>query len=285
MHLTDYELEQLRAIRRWEAEIPGWGTRLLAKPGGAAAKAVQALVPVSALRAALQGLNGMALRMRGHKVILRRAKVDSLEALRALPLERCDAVALGEMKRAMAIAGGSGAVFGLAGALGLVADVPTLLTLGLRAVHRTALSYGEDLGGPQGQRLAIGIFALASANSMDEKQAALRALRGDGEILDAAWRDGVERVAEREMAKEAAVFSLQTLASRIGLQLGRRKAAGVIPVVGAAVGASVNAWYLRDLSQAARLVFQERWLTAKYKKLPALGRAMETVTGAIAPTE
>lgn len=278
MRLNDYEREQLHAIRRWEDESPGWGTRLLAKPGGTAARAVQAVVPVSALRAALQGLNSVALKLRGREAILKRAKVGALSDLRAAELQQCDALARSEARRAMAIAGGSGAVLGVAGALGMVVDVPALLAQGLRAIHRTAMAYGEELSGDDGQRLAIGIFALASANSMDEKQAALGALRGHGELLDAAWRDGVERVAERELAKEAAVFSLQTLASRIGVQLGSRKAAGSVPVLGAAIGASVNAWYLHDLSQTARYVFQERWLAAKYKTLPALGRRMKAVT-------
>src|SRR5581483_3126686 len=53
--LLPYERQVLREIREWQAETPSWGTRLLAKPAGKAAEVVQALVPVSALRAALEG--------------------------------------------------------------------------------------------------------------------------------------------------------------------------------------------------------------------------------------
>jgi hypothetical protein len=40
-----------------------------------------------------------------------------------------------------------------------------------------------------------------------------------------------------------------------------------LPVFGALVGASVNAWYLRDVTRCARYVFQERWLREKYGAL------------------
>lgn len=255
-----YEQRCLDEIARWRVQPPGWGTRLLAKPGGAAARAVQNLVPVSALRAALETVNRTALKLTRDDALLRRAGVSTLEDLRQLPLEHCDRLSLGEARRAMAMAGAGGAVLGVAGAAGLVMDVPALLTLALRTIHRTGLCYGEAGDGIERQRLAIGIFALASANSMEEKTTALAALDARSDLLDAAWRDGVERVAEREMAKEATVFSLQTLASRVGIHLGQRKAAGVVPVLGAAVGAAVNAWYLRDTAQVARYVFQQRRL-------------------------
>lgn len=274
--MTEYEQLQLEALRQWEQETPGWGTRLLAKPGNKAATAVKTLVPVSALRAALNGLNDVAFRYSGRDALLKTAGVDDPRQLRELPLEVCDQLAKQVERRSMAVAGASGAVLGVAGAAGMVVDVPALLGMGLRTIHRTAMCYGEE-GLQAHKALAVGIFALASANSMEEKQAALAALRTRGDLLDAAWRDGVERVAEREMAKEAAVFSLQTLASRIGVQLGRRKVMGVVPVLGAAVGASMNAWYIHDLAGVARLVFQERWLRAKYPKNRALSAPIKAL--------
>lgn len=267
--MTEYEQLQLEALRQWEQETPGWGTRLLAKPGSKAATAVKTLVPVSALRAALHGLNDVAYRYSGRETLLQTAGVDEPHQLRELPLEVCDQLSKQVERRAMAMAGASGAVLGVVGAAGMVVDVPALLGQGLRTIHRVAMCYGEE-GLQAHKAMAIGIFALASANSMEEKQSALAALRTRGDLLDAAWRDGVERVAEREMAKEAAVFSMQTLASRIGVQLGRRKVMGVVPVLGAAVGASMNAWYIHDLAGVARYIFQERWMHAKYPKNKAL---------------
>jgi len=237
-------------------------------------------VPVTALRAALNGLNDTAFRYSGRGAMLKAIAAEGPDGQRKQALERCDEMARIVERRAMAVAGASGALFGMAGAAGMVLDVPALLGLALRTVHRTALCYGEQGLDQEHKAMAVGIFALASANSREEKTAALGALRTRSELLDIAWREGVERVAEREMAKEAAVFSLQNLSSRIGLQLGRRKFMGVVPVLGAAVGASMNAWYIHDISRVARFVYQERWLRAKYPRNKALAAPFQA---ALAP--
>ncbi|TDU28205.1 EcsC family protein [Panacagrimonas perspica] len=261
--LTDYEKRQLKLIRDWQAESPGWGTRLLAKPGSKIAGAVQALVPEDALRAALDGVNRVAEKFSDERPILKRAGVATLGELREQSLKVCDDLMRTEQRRAMAMGGVGGAAFGVAGAAGMVADVPALIALALRTIHRVGLCYGEDLRQPGYRQLAIGVFALASANSLEEKQVAVAALRDFqvSSLEESAWRDGVERAAEREFAKEAAVFSLNNLASKLGINLGKRKAAGVVPIIGALVGGSVNAWYLYDVAQVSRYVFQERWLT------------------------
>jgi hypothetical protein len=263
--LTPYEQRILKELRAWQAEAPGWGTRLMARPGGKVAEVVQALVPPAALRAALEGADALARKLSDQRSILKRANVATLAELREKPLEHCDRIALGVSRRALALGGATGAAFGIAGAAGLVADVPTLLTLAFRTIYRIGLCYGEELPEAGARRLGIGIFALVSANSMEEKQTALAALHSENETqTDAAWRDGVERVTERELAKEATVYSLQNLARSVGLNLGKRKAAGGIPVLGAAVGGAVNAWYLNDAARTARYVFQERWMQRRH---------------------
>lgn len=262
--MNDYEQQRLKQLRRWQSQKPDWGSRLLAKPAGVAGKLVQKLVPVSAIQAALKGLNHVALRLSSERSLVIAAGVTDIQQLRQQPLETCDRLALREQRRAMAMAGAGGALFGVAGAAGLTADVPTLLTLVMRTIHRTGLCYGEQAE----RELIIGIFALASANSAEEKATALAALESEMEDMDhAAARDGLERAAERELAKEAAVFSLQTLAQRVGVNLGKRKIAGSVPLLGAVVGSAVNAWYVRDVAQIAQRVFQERWLKAKYPEL------------------
>lgn len=264
-----YELTQWRALHRWRAAKPDWGTRVMAPPSRIAAYAAQHLVPVAALRATLRGMDHAAAWSSAQRDVLRAAGVDQFSALQKLPLAECDRLARRVEWRAMALGGASGTVFGIAGAAGMVVDVPTLLGLALRTIHRSAFCYGEDWRADSGRSLAIGVFALASANSVDEKQAAWDALEIGGELFEAAWRDGVERVAERELAKEAAQFSLKTLAQRIGVNLGRRKAFGVMPVLGAALGGAVNAGYLREVAQVARYVLQYRWLLTHRPDLAA----------------
>lgn len=262
--MNPYERKVLKRIHAWQAEPPGWGSRLLAKPGSKVAQAVQVLVPTSALRAALEGADRLGRKLSDERSLLKRAGVASLEDLRGQGLEASDRLARGVTRRALMLGGVTGAVFGVAGAAGLVADIPTLLTLAMRTIHRVGFCYGEKHAARDERRLALGVFALVSANSAEEKALAVQALHAQASLLDAAWRDGVERVAERELAKQTTVYSLQNLARAIGVNLGKRKVAGSIPVVGAAVGAAVNAWYLSDVAQVAQFTFQERWLRERH---------------------
>jgi hypothetical protein len=263
-HLTPYEQQRLAEIRSWHAAAPDWGTRVMSRPSRVAAFAAQRLVPVEALRASLRTLDRFAGRVSGQRDVLRAAGAETLEQLAQRPLEQCDQLARRIERRAMLMAGAGGAALGVGGAAGMVADVPSLLTLALRTIHRSAYCYGENWCEGHDRALSIGVFALASANSMEEKQGAFAALRGGHALLDAAWRDGVERVAEREMAKDAAQFSMQALAARIGTHLGTRKAKGAVPVIGAVIGGAVNAGYIHDIAQVARYVLQERWLRRRY---------------------
>lgn len=264
--MTPYEREVLAELRAWQAEPPSWGTRLLAKPGSKVAEVVKTVVPTAALRSALKGAERLGRRLADDRSILKRAGVADLAALRALPLETLDGLATSVSRRALVLGGATGALFGVAGAAGLVADVPTLLTLAMRTIHRTGLCYGEKPASGDERRLVLGIFALVSANSADEKALAVAALQSGAAMADAASRDGIERITERELAKDATIYSLQNLARAIGLNLGKRKIAGSVPVVGAAVGAAVNAWYLSDVARVARYTFQERWLRERHPR-------------------
>src|SRR3546814_15353703 len=117
----------------------------------------------------------------------------------------------------MALGVSGGALFGLAGAPGMAADIPTLLALALRTIHRTAYCYGEDRRAPERRGLAVGVFALASANTMEEKQAGWEARFDSADLLADAWRDGVDRAAERHLAKGTAPLSIKAMAARIGI--------------------------------------------------------------------
>jgi hypothetical protein len=270
MAMSPYEAEVMDQIRVWQAEPPGPATRLFGRAAGPASRAVQGMVPAQVLRSALQGAQRTATRFSGEAALLKRADVATIEALREHPLDDCDRLAVSVRRRALAMGGAGGAVFGFAGKAGLVLDIPGLLVLALRTIHRVGLCYGEDCLRGEQKGLVIAMFALASANSEEEKAVALEAVRyqwAAPELLDAAWRDGVERAAERELAKEAATFGLSNLARSLSVHLGWRKAASAIPVMGALIGGSVNAWYVHDVGRVAQHCFQERWLWRRYPEL------------------
>jgi hypothetical protein len=266
--MNRYELDRLAELRRWQLQPPPPAARWFGKAAGPASQAVQTMIPTEVLRSAMNVVHGTAGRFTGHASVLKLAKVGRIEDLLDAELSLCDRLAGRVRRRAMATAGGTGALLGVAGAAGMVADVPALLVLAFNTIQRTALCYGQVLLGDSGRRLSLAIFALASANSVAEKEAALASARLNDDPTDAAWRDGIERAAERELAKEAATASLSNLALQASRHLGWRKAAGAMPFVGAVIGGSVNAWYLYDLGNVARYCFQERWLTARYGELP-----------------
>src|SRR5258706_3444949 len=73
--MTPYEQKALKQIRAWQAAPPGWGARLLAKPGSKLAQVVQELVPTGVLRAALTGADRLGRKWSDERSILQRAGV------------------------------------------------------------------------------------------------------------------------------------------------------------------------------------------------------------------
>ena len=272
--LNEYEHRQLELIRAWRSESPGLATRTIGKASGPLATAVDKVVPTMALRLSLDAVHAAAVRLSDRRSILRKAGVASVEDLRHAELQACDSLAEQVGRRGALAAGGSGALFGIAGGFGLVADLPTLLILTFRTIHRTALCYGEDLTPTERRRLPVAVFALAASNSMEEKQDALHAIDTVEDSGSEAGVEGVSRAAQRELAKDSVAFSLNNLGKSLARNLGWRKAGESLPLIGAFVGGSVNAWYLHDLARASRYTFQLRWLRNKYGHEQALPHAI-----------
>lgn len=259
--LNAYERRRRAELIAWRNRAPDWFNRQTERVSAPALDRIEKLVPESAVIKALAASQKLALRLSDERRLLKRAGVGHLHEMHALPLEICDQLARRLQRQSLAVAAGTGAAGGLAGILGTALDIPALLTLSLRCIHRTGLCYGYGSGTPLEQNHALGIFALASANNAQEKQASLLALDRLHMATDQSLRKGIERVARRELAKDVATVSLQTLASRIGVNLGTRKAAAAVPVVGMVIGGSVNAWYMRDIARCAQFSFLARRLT------------------------
>lgn len=181
-------------------------------------------------------------------------------------LEECDAAA-GEVRRwALGLAVTGGGAAGAMGAFGLVFDIPATMTLALRTARLTGLAYGFGGIGPAEQTYILDILQLAGANSAGERDLALRRLQTGRKALgDEDW----QRIAEMSGQASGSAAATRRAAVILGANLSTRKLAQVAPVVGAVIGAGVNAAFQNDVAEAARFAFRARWLEVNEKIVEA----------------
>jgi len=261
---SDYEHEQLEAIREWKAEQPGVVGRMVGVALAPVTWVAQKIIPDSAVEAAVDGASSLGSFLADTRDVRRAAGVQSVSELRAGDLEVCDRLANDVHNWAIGLAALEGTAAGAFGILSAPVDVPAIITLAMRTIHKIGVCYGFQCETEDDRRFVRGILAAAGANSMEEKLGALAALSAlRGALLHQSWRLIAERAAQNQISKEAALLMLRNLAKQVGINLTKRRALAAIPAIGAAVGGSINAWYVKEVGWAARRSFQERWLEAR----------------------
>lgn len=258
--VTDYEAKQAAEIEAWKRAKPDILKRRFGSLPTSFNWVIDRMVPFIPLNQAFSWLDATAVRLVDEDDLLKMAEVSAITELQDKDLSLSDRLAEANHRWAMGVAAAEGAITGVTGVMGLAADIPAIITLALRTIYRTGLCYGFDV---QSERqMALGILAVSGANSMDEKNQALEKL----EEQHAARIDDPGVVSQRKIADgEYARMTSRVVTHQLGVNLARRKALQTIPMVGALVGGSVNAWYIRDVSLAARRVFQEQWLRQNHK--------------------
>ena len=248
---TLYEQSQIEQIRIWRAAPPGIIERATGFALSPLARLVSGLVPPAAIEALLRASDWMA-----EKTIPAGAP-----AADGAELEQLDADARAIRNWAVAYAGGEGALAGAVGFLSLPVDLPAIVTLSLRTIRRIGATYGYAATGDPERQFVYAVLSIASANSAQQKRAALDTIRGmETQMLAHNWAVLGERAARRGVSAEAMLLFARDVAEQLGLNLTRRKAMAALPVIGAAIGATVNGWYMRDIAAAAQRTYQERWL-------------------------
>jgi len=256
-----YERKEALAIREWKEEEPG----VLDKAFGVAlqplAWLLRAVVPESAVRAVLDAVNALAERLTDTADIKRDGGVANIIELRSKDLELSDGMA-NEVHNWAILAGTSeGAGTGVFGILTAPIDIPAILTIAIRTIHKIGLCYGYECTSQEDKQFVLGILAASGANEVAEKVAALTVLRSiQIALTKQTWKLMAQKAAQTQFSKEAAIIAVRNLAKQLGINLTKRKALAAIPVIGAVVGGSVNGWYVKEVGWAARRIFQERWL-------------------------
>jgi hypothetical protein len=155
----------------------------------------------------------------------------------------------------------SGAGGGALGLPGLPLELPLSTVLMLRSVADIARSQGEDLKHPETQLACLSVFALGGGNPADTSYFAMRS------SLARAIAEAAEYVARRELIEEGAPVLLRLLAriaARFGIPVSQKLAAQMVPLIGAAAGATINWVFIDHYQDMARGHFTVRRLERTY---------------------
>lgn len=263
--MTSYEKKQLLEIQDYQNEKPSVVSEGLSLIGKPLEVLTGLLIPEQAIQAVLNGANATAEFLADEGDIIRDGNVTQIKDLRNKSLELSDKMANEVHNWAIGVAVAEGGATGMLGAAGIAVDIPAVLTLALRTIHKIGLCYGYKADTTEDKEFVLSVMSLAGANSMKEKNQILLQLK----MIEATLRKNalwlIERKATKDMAKktvsnEVIIKMIRDVCKQLGINFSKRKAVQIIPVLGAGVGATMNGSFIRDIGYAAKRQFQERWL-------------------------
>lgn len=249
LQLVPYLQTVLREQDAYRSQPPSMLPRLVRQFAKPVSLLTHRLIPAEAIEAAIRGADWAA------SASIRRTAIDHDFA----NLEACDEAATEVRRWALGYAVTGGGAAGAFGVIGLAVDVPATVALALRTTRLTGLCYGFGADTEAERTHVLDVIQLAGANSKKERAEALDRLSKERKALgDADWQK-VARLAGQATGSAAAT---RRLATTLGVNLSTRKMAQIAPLIGAAVGASVNAAFQNDVANAARYAYRARWLEA-----------------------
>ena len=259
--MNNYEKSQYEAIKKWKSEEPSVVSQAVGSVFKPASWLIEKIIPSKAIEGVLSGCNMMAEWFCDIDDIKRDANVVFISELKTKDLELSDKLANEVHNWAIAAATGEGGVAGFFGLAGMIVDIPALITMGLRVIHKIGICYGFENKSEYDKKFIFSILSIAGANTMKEKNTSLLLLRQISvKIATDTWKKMATDQAIKGFGLDAAIIAIKNLAKQLGINITKRKAGQAIPLIGTAVGAAMNAQFINDIAWAARRAFQERWL-------------------------
>ncbi len=283
--LNDSELKILDDIAGWKAETPSFlnrATEFVSKPIN---WLTDRLIPANIRNSVAEVTDRIAEKIHdfskwtvNKEEVLKATKefeIDSktIVELRNATIHDLDHVSKAFIHKNTRVGTVSGAGTGLVGWAGLVADLPTLFILSLRSIYQIALCYGYDVQNEQNTEAEkayeleymMRVFKIATASDKVQKQRAL------GELKDFEGRRFAEEhvvgvgsdFTTKQMGKNTTRIISQRIVREIVEQTLSKKAAALVPGLGAIFNAGFNYVYLRDVGEAAFMLYRERFLLDK----------------------
>ena len=237
--LSPYEAARVREIAAWKSTRVSRLTEMIDTLTAPVTWAVGHFIPRKAVTKVVTSMEWVAHRSDSLNEVLKAAGVSSLADLRAGRLEECDALASMFTARAERFAVVESAASGFGGPL---FHVPAQLIAALRSIARIGHCYGYELDDATGQAVVLDILEIATLDGFEERQRL------------------IERLHEAIDRQEGQLSGGEDLLHRASRNLIAEEAVDLIPVVGTAVSFLFDSQFMHGVDEAARRIFQERWL-------------------------
>lgn len=248
----------LRELDAYRNAPPSILPRAFRSVAGPFEKLTHHLIPAEAIEAAIRGADWAAASS------IRNSAIDHDFS----DLTACEDAVRDVRRWALGYAVTGGGAAGAFGALGLMVDVPATIALALRTTRLIGLCYGFGANTEAERVYILDILQLAGANSREQRAEAIERLaKGRAGIDPEEW----QKIARLAGQTTGSVAATKRVAATLGINLSARKMAQVAPVIGAAVGAGVNAAFQTDVADAAQFAYRARWLEVNERILD--GRA------------
>ncbi|MDX2246870.1 MAG: EcsC family protein [Bacteroidia bacterium] len=166
----------------------------------------------------------------------------------------------------------SGVGTGLVGWPGLIADLPALFTFSIRTIYQIALCYGFDLNGenhsPEDKayemEYMMRVFKISTASDKIQKQRSLAELKDfeagrNSEVYGEVAGD----YTTKQLGRNATSFISRIIIKEIIERTITKKAIGLVPGLGAIFSGGFNYVYMKDVGEAAFMLYRERFLLDK----------------------
>lgn len=250
-NFEDIEIKNvIEAIVKWKNEQPGVLAQIVGYASFPIAWLVKKMIPVSAIQGVLESFDWVA---KNTTTPPGSSDHDDFKS--------CNKYADQVINFHIGVAAAEGGAAGFFGLPAMVVDVPAVILLAMRLVRQIGCEYGYSSDSEEERKFAFSILAAASANTQEEKVVAMATNAYLITLLSKnTWKTIAQKAAAQPIGGAAAVIGMKELAKQLGINITKRSALAAIPVIGAAVGASANGWFIRDVGIAAQFMYQARWL-------------------------
>lgn len=266
---TNYLKTSRQEIHIWEGRGPSWLSQVSDFILWPAQKTAEKLIPqgladkaASAIEKCLSGASSLSSHTINFETIHKRvAKAAGSKPDLSARLKAADDEARTIWNLHLAMVAGEGAAAGTAGLPGLLVDIPALFGLVFRLMQEIGTCYGYDVTKPEEQEYILQVLRTASAGELKTKMEALLLLKELEQVLiSISWRKIGADLAAKQLSKFSLSAVSQQLAKSLGMNLTKRKALQMVPIVGGLVGGSFNAMFAYEVGQAAYMSYRRRWI-------------------------